>query len=67
MEINPIPSQEDVNVFLDSVRKVGVVNMFSAAPLIVEQYGLTKYQAKDMLLAWMESFSERARKGEVVA
>lgn len=67
MEINPVPSQEDVNVFLDSVRKAGAVNMFGAAPFIVEQYGVTKHQAKDMLLVWMDTFSERARKGEVVA
>lgn len=65
--MNNLPTQEDVNVFLDAVRKAGIVNMFGAAPIIQEQFGISKREARDFLLTWMDTFSERVRNGEVVA
>lgn len=61
-----LPTQEDVNVFLDAVRKAGIVNMFGAGPVIQEQFGVSKSEARDFLLTWMDTFSERVRAGEVV-
>lgn len=64
--MNKLPSQDEVNVFLDAVRKAGIVNMFGAGPIIQEHFNVSKYEAKDFLLTWMGTFSERARAGEVV-
>lgn len=64
--MNQKPTQEEVNVFLDAIRKAGIVNMFGAGPIIQENYGVSRSEAKDFLLTWMDTFGERVRAGEVV-
>jgi len=61
-----LPSQHDVNIFLDVVRSSGVTNMFGAGSYIQEHFGVTKYQARDFLSEWMKTFSERRERGEVL-
>ena len=51
--------QEQVNYFLDELRESGVTNMFGAAPYIIEEFGVTRQEAKDLLLNWMQTFEER--------
>jgi len=51
--------QEQVNYFLDELRESGVTNMFGAAPYIVEEFGVTRKEAKSFLLNWMQTFEER--------
>lgn len=51
--------QEQVNYFLGELRDSGVTNMFGAAPYIVEEFGVTRQEAKDLLLNWMQTFEER--------
>ena len=53
------PTQDEVNNFLDMLRRTGVTNMFGATPYIQEQFNTTKYDAQRFLLKWMETFSER--------
>ena len=62
-----LPSQHEVNIFLDVVRSSGVTNMFGAGSYIEEHFKVSKYEARDFLMEWMRTFSERAEKGEVVA
>lgn len=57
--------QDEVNLFLDSIRKSGSINMFGAAPYIQEVFGVTRHEAKDLLLNWMQTFGERMKTGEV--
>ena len=45
--------------YLDGLRESGAVNMFGAAPWIVQTFGVSKPQAQDLLLKWMENFDER--------
>lgn len=45
--------------YLDSVRSSGVTNMFGAAPYVQTEFGLTKQEAKDVLIEWMQTFEER--------
>jgi len=61
-----LPSQHDVNIFLDVVRSSGVTNMFGAGSYIQEHFGVTKYEARDFLSEWMKTFSERRERGEVI-
>lgn len=51
--------QEQVNYFLDELRDSGATNMFGAAPYIVEEFGVTRQEARDLLLNWMQTFEER--------
>lgn len=46
--------------YLDILRDSGKINMFEAVPYIKEQYPeLSDKQARELLVYWMESFSER--------
>ena len=66
LEAKTIPTQHEVNIFLDVVRSSGVTNMFGAGSYIQEHFGVSKYEARDFLSEWMRTFSERSAKGEVV-
>ena len=45
--------------FLDEIRESGSINMFGAAPYIQDAFGVTRYEAKDLLLEWMRTFGQR--------
>lgn len=62
-----MPTQGEVNIFLDVLRSSGVTNMFGAASYIQEHFKVSKYEAKDFLKEWMRTFSDRAARGEVVS
>ena len=51
--------QEKVNVFLDQLRESGAINMFGAAPYVSDTFGVTKYEARDLVKNWMQTFEER--------
>lgn len=42
--------------FLDAVRESGAVNMFEGGRLIQEHYGLKRYEARDIVIEWMQTF-----------
>jgi hypothetical protein len=42
--------------YLKSLRDSGVTNMFGAASYLQNEFGLDKYEAKDILIEWMESY-----------
>ena len=52
-------SLEEYFAFLDSIRESGKINMFGAAPVLQEVYGLNKREARDILLQWMDTFATR--------
>ncbi len=62
-----MPTQHEVNIFLDVVRSSGVTNMWGASSYIQDHFKVSKHDAKDFLLEWMNTFSERMAKGEVVS
>ena len=46
--------------FLDWLREEGITNMFGAAPYLMQAFDyLSEDEARDILLSWMETFSER--------
>jgi len=48
--------------FLDNLRKSGVTNMFGAAPYLQEAYPeLTREEAREILIKWMQSFGKNER------
>ena len=42
--------------YLEQLRKSGVTNMFGAGPYLQQEFGLTRQDARDILLKWMESY-----------
>ena len=44
--------------FLNSLRDTGVTNMFGAAPYLVEVFGVSRTEAREILFQWMQSFEE---------
>lgn len=51
--------KEEYFNFLDSLRDSGVTNMFGAGPYLQEVYGLSRHEARDIVLEWMQTYSER--------
>jgi hypothetical protein len=49
---------EKYKIFLDSLRALGIVNMFGASPFLQEEYGLSKVEAREVLAEWMSSYKE---------
>jgi hypothetical protein len=55
-------NKEEMFVYLDNIRESGKINMFGAAPYLAEAYELSRYEARDILLEWMQTFNERHKK-----
>ena len=58
---------EEHLLYLDQLRESGVTNMFGAVPFVLLQFpDLSEQQAKQVLIYWMKSFSDRhaRRNGE---
>jgi hypothetical protein len=45
--------------YLEELRQSGVTNMFGATPYLMEEFGLSRYEAKDILLQWMKSYERK--------
>jgi len=45
--------------YLDDLRESGETNMYGARPYLQEEFGLSKIDARDILLYWMQTFSAR--------
>ena len=48
--------------YLDQLRESGITNMFGASPYLQEAFNLNRYEAKDVVLEWMQTFSARQAK-----
>ena len=54
--------------YLDRLRESGVTNMYGAVSYLIRVYpGMTKQEARAVLVAWMESFSNSLPPGDRVA
>jgi hypothetical protein len=43
--------------FLDTLRESGEINMFGAPSVLQEMFDLTKWEARDIVSAWMKQYS----------
>jgi len=43
--------------FLNVLRDSGATNMFGAAPYLQEEFGLSRWESRDVLISWMKSFN----------
>jgi hypothetical protein len=54
-------NKEEMFVYLDNIRETGKINMFGAGPYLQDAFGLSRYEAKDIVLEWMNTFAERQK------
>ena len=47
--------------YLVELRDSGETNMFGAAPYLEREFGLSRTEARNILVQWMESFNEIVR------
>ena len=47
--------------YLVELRDSGETNMFGAAPYLERRFGLSRTEARNILVQWMESFNEIVR------
>ena len=58
-------NKEAMFLFLDDLRESGITNMWGAGVYLQEVFEVTKIEARDVLLEWMKTFSERKANGQV--
>ena len=51
-------------LYLESLRKSGVVNMYGAVPYLMKAFDLPKKEASDILSDWMKNYNEEDYKEE---
>ncbi len=49
--------EEKVFDYLDELRDSGITNMFDATPYISSVFDVDRFEAEDLLKAWMMTFS----------
>ena len=43
--------------FLDTLKESGQINMFGAASVLVDVFDINKFEARDIVAAWMKSYA----------
>lgn len=44
-------------IYLEQLRRSGVVNMFGASPYLKDEFGLTDKESRGILLDWMNNYN----------
>jgi len=45
--------------FLDDLRESGETNMYGAGPYLIDEFGMSRKEARETTLYWMATFSAR--------
>jgi hypothetical protein len=45
-----------IDAYLRELRDSGEINMWGAAPYLMDEFGMDRMEARDALLAWIASF-----------
>lgn len=48
--------KQEHKIFLEVLRDSGVTNMWGATPYLQEEFGLSKSEAREILIEWIRSF-----------
>jgi len=51
-------NKKQYKLFLDKLRDSGETNMFGAVPYLIDEFGLTKKEAINILSDWMDSYKQ---------
>ena len=52
------PKMQGIFDYLDKLRESGVTNMFGAGSYLERDFNMTKREAREALIAWMDAFGE---------
>jgi len=52
--LNTYTMKTEIFKYLDELRDSGVTNMFGAVPYILEEFDVTRKEAKEYLINWMK-------------
>ena len=44
-------------IYLENLRRSGITNMFGAGPYLMEEFGLSSSEAREILADWMENYN----------
>lgn len=50
-----MPGITEAYTYLDELRESGATNMFGAGSYVESEFGISKNEAKDFVLGWMEA------------
>jgi hypothetical protein len=50
-----MPEQREVNAYLNAIRESGSINMMAAGPYVQAEFGVNRYEAKELVLNWMKN------------
>ena len=50
--------EQKINAYLTALRDSGKVNMMGATPYLQRDFGMTRYEARDALLHWINTFKQ---------
>lgn len=45
-------------IYLNDLRESGVTNMYGAVPFLVDEFDISKQEAREILIEWMKTFKE---------
>lgn len=51
-------------IYLENLRRSGVVNMYGATPYLEEAFGLSKAEARTILADWMRNYNPDDYEGD---
>jgi hypothetical protein len=54
-------NKEEIFTYLKDLRDSGAINMFGAGSYLEDDLGLTRREAKEVLLEWFESFKTQEK------
>jgi hypothetical protein len=54
--IGAIMNEQEIFQYLDALRESGVTNMYGASPYLQDRFDLSKREAREFLMKWMEQF-----------
>jgi len=53
-----LANKKTTTEFLNDLRESGITNMWGAGKYIENEFGVSKNQAKEILLSWMKNFKK---------
>ena len=54
-------NKDEIFEYLDNLREVGICNMYESGKFVREEFGLDRYEARDVVIEWMQTFSQRMK------
>lgn len=46
-------------IYLENLRRSGVTNMFGAGPYLEDEFGISKTEARKILIDWMKNYNPK--------